>query len=61
VTKPDLTDVTAAERYADWATDDARRRLHRRVLIVVVTSQIFGGTGLAAGVRGHQLWLTTCA
>jgi hypothetical protein len=28
---------TPPQDFADWATDDARRRLHRRVLIVVVT------------------------
>lgn len=50
MTEPAVSDVTRVERYAEWATEDARRRLHRRVLIVVVTSQIFGGAGLAAGV-----------
>ncbi|GEP34988.1 putative MFS-type transporter YdeG [Nocardioides szechwanensis] len=40
-----------AHEHAEWATDDdARRRLHRRVLVVVVISQVFGGAGLAAGV-----------
>lgn len=39
-----------SQDYAEWATDDARRRLHRRILVVVVTSQVFGGAGLAAGV-----------
>src|SRR3989337_2741128 len=41
---------TPPHEFAAWATDDARRRLHRRVLIVVVTCQVFGGAGLAAGV-----------
>jgi MFS family permease len=50
VTEPAVTDATPVERYAEWATEDARRRVHRRVLIVVVTSQVFGGAGLAAGV-----------
>lgn len=34
----------------DPGTDDVRRRLYRKVLIVVVVSQVFGGAGLAAGV-----------
>ena len=50
MTRPNTTAATPSQEYADWATDDARRRLHRRVLIVVVTSQVFGGAGLAAGV-----------
>lgn len=44
------TEATPAQEYAEWATDDARRRLHRKVLVVVVVSQVFGGAGLAAGV-----------
>lgn len=36
--------------YAQFSTEEARTRLHRRVLVVVVTSQVFGGAGLAAGV-----------
>ena len=44
------TGPTPREDFADWASDDARRRLQRKVLIVVVTCQVFGGAGLAAGV-----------
>lgn len=39
-----------SQEYAEWATDAARHRLHRKVLVVVVVSQVFGGAGLAAGV-----------
>lgn len=44
------TELTQPPEYAEWATDEARRRLHRKVLVVVVASQVFGGAGLAAGV-----------
>jgi len=30
-------------------TDAERQAIHRRTLIVVVVSQVFGGAGLAAG------------
>ena len=38
----------AAELIA--ANDDARRGLQRRVLVVVMASQVLGGAGLAAGI-----------
>jgi len=33
-----------------WTSPEARQRLYRRSLAVVVVSQVFGGAGLAAGV-----------
>jgi MFS family permease len=41
-------DAQLAAEYA--GSPDLQRRLHRRILGVVVVSQVFGGAGLAAGV-----------
>jgi hypothetical protein len=46
----DTTKAMPPPDYSDCAIDDARRRLYGTVLIVVVTSQVFGCAGLAAGV-----------
>lgn len=45
-----VASVRALQGHGEWATDAARHRLHRKILVVVVTSQVFGGAGLAAGV-----------
>ncbi len=42
--------TTAPTALDAWTSPEARRRLYRRSLAVVVVSQVFGGAGLAAGV-----------
>lgn len=45
-----VASVRALQGQGEWGTEAERLRLHRKILVVVVTSQVFGGAGLAAGV-----------